>query len=79
MDRLRDEATWADDVAPEDVGIERPMPPTIQDVIAARLGRRELLRGLAAATVAAAWPAGRAGRAEAQGPAFPAPQNATGR
>ncbi len=69
MDRVRDEETWADEVAPEDVGVERPMPPTIQDVIAARLGRRELLRGLVAATVAAAWPAGRATRAQAQGPA----------
>jgi len=48
MDRGRDEGIGADDVAPEDVGIDRPMPPTIQDVIGVRLGRREMLRGLVA-------------------------------
>ena len=66
MDGVRPEATADDGLAPEDIGIARPMPATIQDVIARRLARRDVLRGLTAAAVAAAWPGRRTERAEAQ-------------
>ena len=66
MDEGRREGALDDGVAPEDVGIDRPMAATIQDVIATRLGRRDVLRGLAAIAVAAAWPGLRAEPASAQ-------------
>ena len=46
-----------------------PMAATIQDVIATRLGRRDVLRGLAAIAVAAVGPGLRAEPADASQPA----------
>jgi secreted PhoX family phosphatase len=66
MDGVRPQEAVADGSAPEDVGIARPMRATIRDVIARRLARRDVLRGLTAAVVAAAWPGLGTERAAAQ-------------
>ncbi len=66
MSDLRADETVADDRVHDDIGVSRPMPPTIQDVIAARLHRREVLKGLGAAALGMALPMVRAERAAGQ-------------
>jgi hypothetical protein len=60
------EAERIDDLTPEDRGISRPMAPTIGEVIAARLARRDVLRGAAALALGAAWSGVRVAPARAQ-------------
>ena len=57
---------WARDEEPEDIGVNQSSAPSIDEVIAARLTRRGVLGGLAAASLGAALPLGWSGSVAAQ-------------